>query len=297
MSREAFDYLRAETVGQALDLLAANPEAAVLTSGHSLLPALKSGQTRPRTVVDIGEIDSLNGITVDDDAVRIGAATTYTTLVNSDPLERCAPPVPAAAAETADRQIRNRGTVGGNLAHPYPVSDLSAACVAANATLVARSPHDRRRLNAEAFFTGERSTALAEAELLIHVEVPAMPGIGGTYIKRTCPSSRYTLVGVAAQVRVADDTATEVGVATVGATERVARLSAVEDALEGEVPSTERLETAATQATASLDEPLVDDDQASASSRANLLAVDTERALEQAVERARTSASGYSPGE
>lgn len=291
MSAETFEYLCAETVDQALELLAANPDAAVLSSGHSFLPALKAGEITPDTVVDIGGLDALRGVTDDDNTIRVGASTTYATLVDSDTLQNAAGVLPAAARETADVQIRNRGTVGGNLARPYAVSDLSAAVVAADATLAVRNHDNRRRVDAERFFTGTESTALDDDELLTAIEVPAKPAAGGAYVKQTGPSSRYTLVGVAARLRVTDGAVTTAGVAAVGATEQVVRLPAVEDALETEPLSDERVADAAARATTGLTDALVADDQASAEFREQLLAVNTERALDEAAERARAADS------
>ncbi|WP_318571130.1 FAD binding domain-containing protein [Salinigranum marinum] len=289
MRPDEFDYVRADSVDHALELLADDPAAELLAGGHSFLPRLKRGHVDPDTVVDVGEIDALRGITgVDDgDAVRIGALTTYATVEATDGLRPEAPALVEAVGATADTQIRNRATVGGNLVAPYPVSDLSAAAVAGDVTLVFEGVDGERRVEAEAFLRVPHATVGA-TELLTRIEVPHATGaVGGAYVKRSSTTSRYTLLGVAVRLAVRDGTVSNAGVAVTGVTDHAVRLPSVEGALGGATLDGETIAAAAAQATADVDESTMkDDSEASAAFRADVLPVETERALERAAARA-----------
>jgi carbon-monoxide dehydrogenase medium subunit len=288
-----FDYLRAESVEDALDLLEAHPDAEVLAGGHSLLPTMKSGLADPAVVVDIGHIDAMQGIDHDGDGISVGAMTTYAAIDDSDEMWAGAPALAEAASEIGDTQVRNRGTIGGNLAHADPASDLPGAAIACDLTLVVRGRDGVRRVDADDFFVGMYTTDLAEEELLTRIEVPpAGASAGGAYVKKPSPSSGYALVGVAARVRVSDGTVTVARIGANGAMDHGVRLTPAEDALEGKRLTREVIEAAAKRATAELDESMMMDDlQASAEYRSHLLEVYTERALGRAVERAGTTVS------
>jgi len=282
-----FDYLRAESVTDALDLLDENPDAEVLAGGHSLLPTMKTGLADPDTVVDIGHIESMQGIDHDGDTASIGALTTYAEIDDSEDLWDGATVLAEAAGEIGDTQVRNRGTIGGNLAHSDPASDLPAAAIAADATLVADDGTTERRIAAEEFFVGMYMTDLGEDELLTRIEVPRVSDAGGAYEKKPSPSSGYALIGVAARLQVDDGTVADARVAANGAMDHGVRLDPVEAALEGSSLDGDAIEAAAAHATDDLDESMMMDDlQASAEFRAHLLSVYTERALERAAERA-----------
>jgi carbon-monoxide dehydrogenase medium subunit len=288
MYPDEFDYLRAESVEHALDVLEDHPDAEILAGGHSLLPTMKTGLSDPDTVVDIGQIDAMQGIEYDGDVASIGALTTYATIDDTEELWDGATVLAEAASEIGDVQVRNRGTIGGNLAHSDPASDLPAAAIASDATLVAEGRRGERRIDAEEFFLGMYMTDLAEDELLTRIEVPRVNGTaGGAYEKKPSPSSGYAMVGVAARVQVDDGTVTAANVAVNGVMDHGVRLDPVESALEGSDLRDETIETAAGQAGSDLDQSMMMDDiQASAEFRANLLEVYTERALERAAERA-----------
>ena len=286
MRPDEFDYVRADSIGHALELLADDPAAELLAGGHSFLPRLKRGHVDPATVVDIGAIDALRGITDDGDAVRIGALTTYATVAAADELRPEAPALVAAVGATADTQIRNRATVGGNLVAPYPVSDLSAAAIAGDVTLVFEGVDGERRVEAEAFLRAPHATVGA-TELLTRLEVPHATGtVGGAYAKRSSTTSRYTLLGVAVRLAVRESVVSNAGVAVTGAADHAVRLPSVEDALAGATLDGETVAAAAAQAAADIDESAMrDDSEASASFRADVLPVETERALERAAAR------------
>ena len=283
-----FDYLRAESVEHALDLLDEHPDAEVLAGGHSLLPTMKSGLADPDTVVDIGHIETMQGIEHDGDTTSIGALTTYAEIDETDELWDGATALAEAASEIGDTQVRNRGTIGGNLAHADPASDLPGAAIASDLTLVAEGRDGERRIDADDFFVAMYMTDLAEDELLTRVEVPRVNGsAGGAYVKKPSPSSGYALVGVAARLHLDDGTVTDARVGANGVMDHGVRLDPVEAALEGERLNEDTITAAAEHAAADLDESMMMDDiQASAEYRAHLLEVYTERALERAAERA-----------
>ena len=284
-----FDYHRAESVDHAISLLEEHPGAELLAGGHSLIPTMKSGLAEPDTIVDLGDLDSLVGIERSGDGVRVGPMTTYAAVADEDDgLWGDAEVVANAAHEVGDIQVRNRGTIGGNIAHADPASDLPGAVLAADATVHVRGPDGDREVPADDFFFGMYMTDVEEGELVTGVEFPArVADAGGAYAKRASPSSGYALVGVAASVVVEGDEITEAGVAANGVMDRAVRLDGVEDELVGASADEETLSAAAGRATEGLDEDMMmDDAQASGEFRAHLIDVYAERALTTAVERA-----------
>jgi carbon-monoxide dehydrogenase medium subunit len=283
-----FDYHRARSVDHAVELLAENPDAEVLAGGHSLLPMMKSGLADPPMLVDIGELDELRRIDHTSDASAIGALVTYSGLMEDDTLRKRLPLVPETAEVIGDVQVRNRGTIGGNLTHADPASDMPATALALDTTLVIRGPGGERTVSAEDFFHGMYMTDVGETELLTRVKVDHEGASTGTaYRKKPSPSSGYALVGVAAVLETDDGAVKSARVAANGMVDHPVRLNSVEAALEGTTLSKETVETAAEDAAADLNEMiLMDDMQASGEFRAQLLDVYTERALTQAADRA-----------
>lgn len=301
-----FDYRRAETVEGALDLLAASGDrdARPLAGGHGIVPDLKAGDASPDLLVDVSGVDALAGIDADGGAVTVGALATHADLASSSVLRERAPVLAAAAEHVGDPQIRNRGTIGGNLAEADPAADLPAAVVAADATLHLRGPGGERTVPATAFFEGAGETALAEDELLASVEVPAHPA--GAYVKRTHPATGYAMVGVAAvatvgeattavdgtatavdgaATAVGEGTVTDAGVAATGVMDHAVRLRSVEDAVEG-APVDLDVGAAAERSTEALDpDRQVGDAHASAAFRADVLPTFVERAVRTALDR------------
>ncbi|TYT62550.1 FAD binding domain-containing protein [Natrialba swarupiae] len=283
-----FDYERAETVDHALELLSGDPEAKIISGGHSLIPMMKSGLANPGTLVDIGEIDELTGIEWDDDTVSVGALTTYATIADDDELWDELPVLAEAAHEVGDIQVRNRGTIGGNVAHGDPASDLPAAVLAADATVVVQGPDGERRIDVDDFFLGMYATELGEDEILTGLEFPRSENATttGAYVKKPSPSSGYALVGVAVSLEVDDGRIESARVAANGIMDHGVRLEPVEDGLVGESLDDVSFEDVAAVADEDLEEfMMMDDIQASAEFRAQLLKVYTEEALNDAVDR------------
>ncbi|HRJ41247.1 MAG TPA: xanthine dehydrogenase family protein subunit M [Caldilineaceae bacterium] len=196
-----FEYHRTVTVSEAVQLLQSNPDAKVLAGGHSLLPVMKMRLAAPDALIDIGRIAGLKGISRSNGSLRIGATTTYHEIANSDAVKAAAPLLAEAAGQIGDRQVRYRGTIGGNLSHSDPASDLPGAVLALNATLHVTGPNGSRTISASDFFVDLMTTALDPGEILTAVEIPATSGQSGSaYLKYEHPASGYALCGAAAVV-------------------------------------------------------------------------------------------------
>jgi aerobic carbon-monoxide dehydrogenase medium subunit len=194
----AFDYVRADSVDHAVALLAEHgDDAKLLAGGHSLLPMMKVRLAFPSVLVDVRTIADGAYVRVDGDAVAIGALTRHRDLVTSDVLRAEAPLLSLVAAHVGDPQIRNRGTIGGSLAHSDPAADLPAAVLASDATLVVQGPDGRREIAARDFFTGYFETALTETEMLAEIRVPRTGATGAYYEKFTRRANDWAIVGVA----------------------------------------------------------------------------------------------------
>jgi carbon-monoxide dehydrogenase medium subunit len=282
-----FNYHRPKTLAEATRLLQANKGAKLLAGGHSLIPAMKLRVSAPGTLVDIGQLKELTGISTDGAALRIGALTTHAEVAAAAPIKAGCPILGEAAAQIGDIQVRNRGTIGGSLAHADPAADLPTVMVALGASVSAAGPSGSREIAADAFFKDLFTTALTSAEVLTAVRVPTYgAGTGGAYLKHRHPASSYAVVGVAALVTLAGGKCTKVAVAVGGATVRPVRAAAVEGALQGHPPSEDAIAAAAALVARALEEPL-SDLYASGEFRTHLATVMTKRALTEAVARAR----------
>ncbi|HRC86559.1 MAG TPA: xanthine dehydrogenase family protein subunit M [Thermoanaerobaculia bacterium] len=282
-----FDYTRAGSIDEALALLGRGDGAKLLAGGHSLLPMMKLRLAQPSGLIDIGRIPELAGISRGDNHVRIGAATTHATLASSKVLAEDCPLLAEAAAKIADPAVRNKGTLGGNIAHADPASDLPAVLVALGARIHLRSAAGSREVAARDFFLDLFTTALGEAEILTAVDVPKLPfGTGSCYAKVEQPASGFALCGAAAWVRLDGDGRT-VGAALayngIAPTPVVVEVGA---ALSARVPDDAAIERAVTDHL-SVAEPL-SDLHASAEYRLHLARVYGRRALEKARDRARS---------
>jgi len=287
MYSAGFDYHRARSLADAQRLLAATPGAKLLAGGHSLVPLLKLRLAAPLAVIDIGRIPELRGISREGDIIRIGALTTHAELASSAELRTSAAALADAAANVGDPAVRNRGTIGGNVAHADPASDLPTVLVALGASFVAVGPKGERRVPADRFFTGIMSTALAEDEILSAVLVPAsVRGQGSAYVKFSHPASRYAVIGAAALVTVKDGTCSDARVALGGLLPHARRMPAVEKALTGIRTDEAAVATASTQVRADLKDDVIGDIYASAEYRTAMAPVYVKRAVAAAVARA-----------
>lgn len=285
-----FEYYHAESVDEALELIAEHgvENVDLMSGGHSLLPTMKVGLADPEIIVDISSIDSIEGIEAEEGALQFGALTTYATITNSERAWEATPAVAEAAGEIGDIQVRNRGTIGGNIAHSDPSSDLPAAVLASGGTITARGPDGTREIDIEDFFEGIYTTALEGDEILTHVTVPTLSeGGAGAYTKKPNPASGYALVGVAAVLEVSDNVIDAARVAANGALDHASRLEGVEEALTGAEIDEGIAESAAESATDGIESyRFLDDLHASSEFRAQLLEVYTKESIETALERA-----------
>jgi carbon-monoxide dehydrogenase medium subunit len=215
MKAAAFSYARATSVVNALELLVAHGDRAkVLSGGQSLMPAMNLRLIAPDLVVDIGEIAELRGIAVSGDLLRIGALTRHVDLQRSPEVAAHAPLLTEAIAHVAHPAIRNRGTIGGSLAHADPASELPACMVALNAIIVIVGPKGERRIAAVDFFKGIYETALSAQELLIAVEVPVARNNATHYFREFARRhGDYAIAGLAAQAVLDGDVLSELRLA------------------------------------------------------------------------------------
>jgi carbon-monoxide dehydrogenase medium subunit len=207
MKAAAFAYARATSVVNALELLDAHGDRAkVLSGGQSLMPAMNLRLISPELVVDIGEIAELRGIAVTGNIVRIGALTRHADLLKSSEISAHAPLLTEAIAHVAHPAIRNRGTIGGSLAHADPASELPACMVALDATIIIRGRAGERRVAAKEFFTGIYETVLSAQELLVAVELPVAQEKSAHYFHEFARRhGDYAIAGLAAQAIVEGD--------------------------------------------------------------------------------------------
>jgi aerobic carbon-monoxide dehydrogenase medium subunit len=281
-----FDYYRASSVAEAGNLLRKYPGAKLLAGGHSLIPLLKLRLTSPPVVIDIGRIDELKGITVSQGTIRIGALTTHAELASSPVIVEQSPVLAEAAAQIGDPAVRNRGTIGGNVAHADPASDLPAVLAALGARFVITGPKENRTEDAGRFFQGVMTTALGEHDMLTAIEVPAKSaGQGMAYAKFIHPASRYAVIGVASILTVISGKCTAASVVLGGLVPRPVRASSVEKALAGQTLSADVIAKAANQVGSDLGSDILGDIFASAGYRKAVAPVWVKRALTEAAKR------------
>ena len=282
-----FDYYRARSLADVHALIAAHPGAKLLAGGHSLVPLLKLRLAAPEAVIDIGRVTELRGIVRQGDVVNIGALTTHAELAGSAELRTAAQALAEAASWVGDPAVRNRGTIGGNVAHADPASDLPTVLVALDAGIVAAGPKGERLIPADEFFTGIMTTALAEDEILAGIRVPvAARGQASAYEKFSHPASRYAVLGAAVSIAVKDGTCAAARVAIGGLLPSARRAAAVEKALVGKALTDETIAAAAAQVASDLGNDAIGDLFASAEYRAAMAPVYVKRAVANAAGRA-----------
>ncbi len=224
----AFSYARADSVDEAVALLAEHgDDAKLLAGGHSLLPLMKLRLATPSVLVDVGRLDDLSFVRDDGDTLAIGGLTRHHDVEHDAVLREHAPLLAAAAGEVGDPQVRHRGTLGGSLAHGDPASDLPAVVLALRGDIVVRGSGGERVIAADDFFRGFLETALAPDEIITEVRVPKTGGAGWAFEKFNRRAQDWAIVGVAA---VGGDAP---GVALVNMGSTPVRAAAVEVALRG----------------------------------------------------------------
>ncbi|MAF54918.1 MAG: carbon monoxide dehydrogenase [Deltaproteobacteria bacterium] len=235
MIPESFDYQRASTVSEAISLLQQHGEdAKIVAGGHSLVPTMKLRLATPGTLIDIGGISELKYINDKGDYLAIGAGATHWMIESSDLIQKKAPGLSQAAAQVGDVQVRNRGTIGGVLAHSDPQADYPGVVLALDATLVVQGSRGERTIAVSDYFTGLWETALGDDELLTEVRIPTdSANANSCYLKFPQPASRYPYVGCAVAMDSSAGSCSDVRVGFSGVGETAFRDSGVEDALRG----------------------------------------------------------------
>ena len=242
----AFDYRRAGSVAEAIALKReASGDARFVAGGHSLIPMMKLRLAEPSLLIDIGRVPGLSGVTAEGGRVTIGALTTHAELEASAALRERAPVVAEAASEIGDQQVRNRGTLGGSLAHADPASDLPAVAVALGAAIEVSGGAGERTVAAEDFFRGLFEVGLGEDELITAVSFEESAAAHAAYAKLRHPASHFAIVGVAASLAIEGGTCASARVAVTGASTHAQRLGAVEQALAGSALDDAAIEAAA----------------------------------------------------
>lgn len=286
-----FDYYRASSVGEAVSLMAQHPNAKFLAGGHSLIPIMNLRLAEPGAIIDIGRLDELKGIgDTRDGGCSIGALTTHATVAASSD-------VPTALSEAAgmigDPQVRNRGTVGGNVAHADPASDLPTVFTALDATFELEGPDGSREVAADDFFIDLFMTAMGEGEILKAIRLRSPhPGrafnaaAGSAYAKLSNPASRYAMVGAAAMIVAQNGRCTSCRVSVGGLVASPVRAASVERALQGKELTEENITAAAAAVAGDLNGDILGDIHASADYRRAMAPVYVKRALESAAMRA-----------
>lgn len=277
-----FEYARATSVADALARLAeGGDEARVIAGGHSLLPLMRLRLARPTLLVDIGRLDDLRYIEADGDDLVIGALTTHHELADSHELSEACPLLARTAAGIGDPQVRHRGTLGGSIAHADPASDLPAALLALDASIVAEGADGSRDISAAEFFVAPFTSALGPGELVTAVRVPRVDGARGAYVKFHRRAQDWAIVGVAALVEPDGGAVGRASIALTNMGGTPIRAVAVEEALAG--AEGDGAIAAAAARVRELDEP-PSDEQASGEFRWHLAEVLIRRAVAAALE-------------
>jgi aerobic carbon-monoxide dehydrogenase medium subunit len=283
-----FDYLTPATLDEALALLARHAaDAKILAGGHSLIPAMKLRLAMPAVLIDIGRIRDLAYIREEGGQIRIGAMTTHFQIEASDRLRDICPILPEAAAQIGDAQVRNRGTLGGSLAHADPAADWPAVMIALKAEMVAVGGKGERRIAADDFFVDMLTTALDAGEILREIRIPVPGGTyGQAYLKAAQPASGFAVVGVAVHLtRDAGGACESASVGITGVAAKAYRAAGVEALLVGTPLDEPGIAKAAANAA---DGVIINGDiYASETYRTHLAQVYTRRALGEAAARAK----------
>ncbi|MCH7712608.1 MAG: xanthine dehydrogenase family protein subunit M [Chloroflexi bacterium] len=280
-----FDYYKAGSVAEALQLLGAHEGAKLIAGGHSLIPLLKLRLARPPALIDIGGIAELKGIKVENGTIHIGALATHGEIAGSSEIENACGMLAEAAGGIGDTQVRNWGTIGGNVVHADPASDWGTVLTAMNASFniegsggLLRS--GSRTVSAGDFFEGVYTTAVGEGEILTGIEMPVLgPNQHAEYAKMAHPATGFAVVGAAVVVTVADGRCTAASVVVGGMVTSPLRARSVESALIGQELNLETIAAASENIAQDVGDNAIGDFFASAEYRTVIAGVEVKHAL------------------
>lgn len=283
----SFDYVRPADLDETLKILTEREgEAKLLAGGYSLIPLLKLRLAQPGLLVDLRDVAGLDGILWADDGLRIGGRVTHRRIRDDEAIKLRLPLLHDAAGLIGDPQIRNRGTIGGSVAHADPSSDWPAVLIATRATIICRSSQGTRQIAAREFFIDTFQTAIGPTEVLVEIVIPA-PGArsGGAYRKLERRAGDFATVGVAVQIRIGDDgKIAEAGIGLTAVGDAQFAATDAEQMLVGASPN-EDLFRKAGEAAAAQSNPS-DDSHGPADYKRAMVDEMTTRALRAAAERA-----------
>ena len=284
----SFDYVAAHSVEEALQLMAKHgEEGKLLAGGHSLLPAMKLRLAAPRVLIDLATVPGLSDIRVDGKNLVIGALTVHADIAGSELVRKHLPGLADAASVIGDVQVRNRGTIGGSVAHADPAADLPVILTALDASFVVQSANGRHTFAADDFFTDFYTTAMNANEILTEIHLPMPPsGTGTAYAKLPHPASGYVVVSAGALItKQASGTCAAARVAIGGLGSGPIRAIATEMEMQGKPLTPQTIAAAAAKAAEETDP--MEDSYASADYKRHVATVYARKAIEAALERAR----------
>ena len=281
----AFDYYAPRSLGDAVKYLSAHKDdVKILSGGQSLLPLMKMRLSKPGYVLDIGRIPGLDAITEEGNSLILGALVTHTQIEDSELLQKKCPLLPQTATTIADVQVRNRGTIGGSIAHADPAGDWPATVMALEAEVKIFGPSGERWVKCDEFFLGLLMSVLEPDEVVTAVKVPATGADKTAYLKAAPRSSGFAVVGVA--VRLAMDiqgVCSRAAIGITGVTDKAYRPERVEQMLSGKKLDTALIQQAAAEATRNIE--VIEDINGSAEYRKHLTEVYLARAIQEALNR------------
>ena len=244
-----FDYVRASSIEEAISMKGANDDSSLLAGGHSLIPAMKLRLSTPQKLIDISGLDQLKNISNNGSYISIGALCTHKQCAESDIIQSKCPALSDAASVIGDPHVRNKGTLGGVLAHSDPQADYPGVVLALNATIIVEGSGGERTIEAVDFFTGLWETALGENEILTEVRIPTDPANANScYLKFPQPASRYPYVGCGVSLSSSSGTCLDIRVGFSGVGEWAFRDSGIESALKGQPLNESTIASAADKA-------------------------------------------------
>jgi len=287
MIAQKFEYIVPTSLGDAVNLLQKHAgHAKILAGGHSLIPMMKLRLAAPELLIDIGRIPELTYVKEESGKIRIGALTTHHMIQSSDVIKRRLTALADAAGLIGDIQVRNKGTIGGSIAHADPAADYPAAILAFEATIVTLGPNGERRIPASKFFVDMMTTALEQNEIVREIQIPVKAGkTGSAYLKMAQKASGFAICGAAAVVELdAAGVLSDVAIGITGVGSHAFRASKTEAALRNQKPSADIIKAACGHAGDGV--IALEDIHASADYRIDLARIYARRAIEAAIQRA-----------